>query len=539
MRCFAPFRSQSTSLRPLFYLGLASAAVYLLSFTLPYWLPRYYPKVGDEIYQFTAREPWRGVLFYVALAALFAFYLAAYRWSMRTGQPGRSAGWVGLWTCVFCLLLIPVQPVTSSDVYGYVFEGRIVAVLGENPFAHLYKDFASDPFYFCVIFHNLPATTGYGPLWIAIEAGLGWLARGRLLLNLFLFKGLAAGLHLCSARLVYVALGRAAPEKRLPGMLFYAWNPVLLYELVGNAHNDAAVAAFALLGFFLLWPGLSVGRNAVPDCAGRVRIPGPRLRRRLGWWWLAIPCLMAAALVKPVLVLWLPLAAVWLLAQCPDWASRLRRAVIVAVLALLAAVAAYWPFWAGATTFRGLLAQSDIHGNSVPNLLIQALASLWPGAQGQIVAGIKLSTALAFAPFYGWQLWVVWRASLPPHSPAHSSQPEGVVAASEGRGWEKLVRASFDVMIFYLLFAGFQFWPWYLTWLMVPAALLVEPPFGLRHLATIALCVTAPLLYFPFGWRWATQRLPAWGLALLTSSPLIGLGLWLGVHGWRRGRLGR
>jgi hypothetical protein len=506
MRVSASFHPPSPSLRPLLRLGVASAAGYLLAFTLPYWLPRYDRNVGDEIYRFTAREPWRGVLFFVALAALFALYLAAYRWSVRAGQTGTAAWAVGLWTLVFCLLLIPVQPVTSSDIYGYVFQGRIVAVLGANPFAHLYRDFAADPFYFCATFHNLPATTGYGPLWIAVEAGLGWLARGRLLLNLFLLKGLAAGLHLLSAFLVWAVLGRMAPEKRLSGMLFYAWNPVLLYELAGNAHNDAAVAALALLGFFLL------SRDQ---------------------WWVAIPCLMAGALVKPVVVLWLPLVAVWLLAHCPDWASRLRRAVAVAVLALLPAVVAYAFFWAGSATFRGLLAQSDIHGNSLPNLLIQILWSLWPRAQGQIVEGVKLLTFLAFAPFYGWTLWGVWRAVPGPQPP---SPQVGAESRRQG-SWDSFMRPSFDVMAFYLFFVGLQFWPWYLTWLMVPAALLVEPAFSLRRLGMILLCAMAPLLYFPFGWQWATGRLPAWGLALLTSLPMIGLGLWLGLQSWRNRKI--
>jgi hypothetical protein len=543
MRPSSLFRVRSIAPQPLFYLGLASAAVYLLSFTLPYWLSRYYLNIRDEIFQFTAREPWRGVLFYVALAALVAFYLAAYRWSMRAGQPGRGAWGVGLWSLVFCLLLIPVQPVTSSDVYGYVFQGRIVAVLGENPFAHLYKEFAADPFYFCVTFHNLPATTGYGPLWIAIEAGLGWLARDHLLLNLLLFKGLAAGLHLCGAWLVYMALGRVAPEKRLSGMLFYAWNPILLYELVGNAHNDAAVAALALLGFFLLSPLRAGSYRAVNDPPDRGKgradqgLDGKAIPSGAGSRLLAIPCLAAAALVKPVAVLWLPLVAVWLLAQCPAWAGRLRRAVAIAVLALLPAAVAYAFFWAGPATFRGLLMQSNIHGNSLPNLLIQAMGSLWPGAQDQIVQGVKLLTALAFAPFYGWQLWVIWRASFSPHSQARRSQVEGMAEGNAGRGWEKLVCASLDVMLFYLFFVGFQFWPWYLTWLVVPAALLAEPAFSRRHLATIALCILAPLLYFPFGWRWATDHLPAWGLALLTSLPMIGVGLWLGMQNGRRHRL--
>jgi hypothetical protein len=58
-------------------------------------------------------------------------------------------------------------------VYGYAFLGRVVAVLGQNPFVHLAREFASDSFYFTVTFGHLPGTCGYGPLWVAISAAGG------------------------------------------------------------------------------------------------------------------------------------------------------------------------------------------------------------------------------------------------------------------------------------------------------------------------------------------------------------------------------
>ena len=69
---------------------------------------------------------------------------------------------------------------------------------------------------------------------------------------------------------------------------------------------------------------------------------------------------------------------------------------------------------------------------------------------------VKLATVLVFAPFYLVQYCVSRSARL----------------AEDRQRDAGLFRASFDVMLFYLLFVGFQFWPWYLAWLMVPAALV-------------------------------------------------------------------
>ena len=81
--------------RSLFLLGLASALIYLLAFTLPYCLPTYFLHVENEIYSFAAREPWRGILFYLAIGTLFGLYWLACRLACRVhgaASSGRGGG---------------------------------------------------------------------------------------------------------------------------------------------------------------------------------------------------------------------------------------------------------------------------------------------------------------------------------------------------------------------------------------------------------------------------------------------------------------
>jgi hypothetical protein len=172
---------------------------------------------------------------------------------------------------------------------------------------------------------------------------------------------------------------------------------------------------------------------------------------------------------------------------------------------------AYAPFWQGLDTFRGLLAQSNVYGNSLPALLIALGRALWPAARQQVIDGVKLLTFVFFAPFYLWQLVVAWRAGLAPWRHALSG----------------LVRVAFDVMLFFLLLVTLQFWGWYLTWLLVPAALLDEQAATLRRPLVVGLCLLALLLYFPFGWQWVRAVLPVWAVGFLAALPTLIGGTWI------------
>ena len=121
--------------------------------------------------------------------------------------------------------------------------------------------------------------------------------------------------------------------------------------------------------------------------------------------------------------------------------------------------------------------------------------------------GFQLLAALVFAPFFLSRL---------------------------GAARRDLVGASYDVMQFRLFFVGFQFMPWYATWIPAPAALLCAPIFDLRREASNLLCLLAPWLYFPFGWQWARSALAPGVVALLAAVPLLGLLVWLCLRVVRR-----
>ena len=44
-------------------------------------------------------------------------------------------------------MLLPGYPLLSNDIFKYVFDGRILAVYGENPFLRVPADYPDDRFY--------------------------------------------------------------------------------------------------------------------------------------------------------------------------------------------------------------------------------------------------------------------------------------------------------------------------------------------------------------------------------------------------------
>src|SRR5262249_7624223 len=104
--------------------------------------------------------------------------------------------------------------------------------------------------------------------------------------NLILFKGLVVLAYGVSVGLTYAILRAWRPDWALRGTLFFAWNPLVLFEVAGNGHNDAIVIMFMLAGVLAFV-----------------------LARR----WAVLPALVAGALAKFVPILLVPtaLAAIW------------------------------------------------------------------------------------------------------------------------------------------------------------------------------------------------------------------------------------
>src|SRR5215218_3321860 len=109
-----------------------------------------------------------GPIFLASLVGLTGLYLGALWLAPRTaGRLPTILLLAGL-PLLFVLVLLPGYPLLSSDIFKYVFDGRILAVHHENPFIKVPADYPDDRFYDLVYWKSV--VNAHGPIWRIFEA---------------------------------------------------------------------------------------------------------------------------------------------------------------------------------------------------------------------------------------------------------------------------------------------------------------------------------------------------------------------------------
>jgi len=231
----------------------------------------------------------------VALAV--AAYFAAVWLVLRRRLP---SGAFLLVLAVAVALRLPVllaPPFLSSDVYRYVWDGRVQAA-GYNPYRYVPADLAlaglRDGTIFPLINRADYAPTIYPPAAQVIFAAIGRVSPTVLAMKAAMvsFELLAV---LCLLRLL--AIARLPPAR----ILIYAWNPLTVWSFAGNGHVDAAVIGLLAAALLLRVLERDALAGAIFGAAVLVKflpvVGAPALWRvRAGWRFAAAALAVMAAL---------------------------------------------------------------------------------------------------------------------------------------------------------------------------------------------------------------------------------------------------
>lgn len=413
-----------------------------------------------DIIGHTYGATWR----YTALvAALVALFLAAH--AVAGELHGRRLTYVVFGGAVLLsLTYLLLYPATSSDLFHYVMEGRILWVHHQNPFTvPPYPLFQHDPFfsqngYQLVVWETLPSP--YGPLWAVLTGIPLLLGHGDLLWTYMAFKLLAVAFYFLGAVAIFHTVRHLRPGKEWTAALLFTWNPLVLLYVAGNGANDVIMMGLTLAAVYY----------------------GVR-----GRWNAAFPVLALATLVKFISAVLIPVFVVYAVLSTPR--AQWRGLALALGLSALIGLLLYAPFWRGQLTFTTLRYQASQFTDSPGALLKTALDKVLVLNDAIIVTKVVFLSALAAA--YAFVLWglVKRRARLTP---------------------DDLPSACFAVMCAYLMLAVFWFQPWYLLWLISLGALTV----GVRLRVTLLFSFTGLLTHTATsiaaieGWYYFSPEIP-------------------------------
>jgi hypothetical protein len=415
-----------------------------------------------------------GLRFAVPVLLAFLLYAAAVLLARRF-RSRRLAAAALLIGAGYAVIFVPMNPVGAQDVYHNVFDARILWRYGDNPNAVPPVAFPDDPLYPAVVAWSEFASV-YGPVWYAVS-GLPYAVGGDdLRANVIGHKVLTAAFLLGTAVLAYLVAQRLRPGTGVAALVAVAWNPLMLFETAGNAHNDIVMIFFAMASLYAL------------------------VSRR--WLWV-FPLLALSVAAKYVLLLLGPLFLVWMLRQ----RDVPKRWVVASLgLGVIVGAAVYLPFFQGADTLEILRRQSGYNTSSLSAVLDSALYKYFAMTAEQSSRLMKWIVVPPFLLLYVWQVWRV----------------RGDAAA--------LIERSFIALFLLLLIATWWFWPWYVIWLVPLAAVL---PWRGVALVGLLFSASALLMYVPYFWMLTGDGLPlnAATTAVAFLPPVLaGVG-WLA---WRR-----
>lgn len=424
--------------------GLAalSALIYWFGLTRPYHLADLYQRPLLDLRSLTDGHPAELWPLVVEFVILFGLYLAAWR-IVRRAQT-RSVWFVVIGSAlVFGALLLFMYPYDAADIFDNIMHGRILSVYGGNPFRDIAAQFPADPFLPYVAWRK--TISAYGPGWELIAGLSARLAGNDLLTNVFVFKLVLAGFMAGCAGLIAVIVRRVSPQGALAGVLLFLWNPVVVYETIGQGHNDVAMLFWMLLAVWLL------------------------LERR---YTLTIVVLVVGALFKYIPILFIPAALAIALRDLGAQKPRLRYLGVTALVSLGLIIAAYAPFWNGLETLS-ITRRMNLYTTSLPAVADNLLQlNMDRTAAASLVSLTALTITAVAALLVAWRAW-------------------------RDRSELSFTRSMFYLTAFYLLVTVPWFHAWYAVWIIGLAALL---PIG--HAVRFALLfsfavLSKPLIFGP------------------------------------------
>jgi hypothetical protein len=378
---------------------------------------------------------------------------------------------------VFAIAALIVPPTHFSDLPSYVNKGWIQSHYGLNPYVHPVADIPGwqhDPMLTAKWIYN---PCPYGFAFALLSRGVTALGRGNFALTVALFKLTNLAAYAAITWLVVVASRRLSGAGDSEAVYLFLWNPLVVIDVLANAHNDIVMALCTTLAFF------------AASCE---------------FWVLVLPLLVAGTLVKYSPAIMIPFAVIEMYRR--GRVSSIVYGVIISIAIFGLAGAPYLP---ELRSFRGHDAMNNLFvtANSLQSVFLysyEAVTKAVPSLRPTLPAVDRALLVLIWTAgliVVGLQLWRFWRRA-------------------EASMQEFITNALFAQFLIVCVLSS-KFYSWYVTGIY-PVALLLEPNNWLRKLV-ILLTLTETLAFTPLGQA-----------HILNYLVMVAMPIWIIYRGWAR-----
>lgn len=386
----------------------------------------------------------KGVLAYtVRLAYLGMFAAQALAFIVALRNPGIPF-WKWLIGPLLAHLGMLLMPPSNADVFFYAVTGDL-ALNDINPYIHRMSEYPDNPF--LPYNHWVDMTAVYGPFWTAVNSGIVWITGPDPALAALAFKAFLGAFAVALAVLAWWFVLQLTGSRQFAtaaGVLV-AWQPNLIVESTGLAHNDPVMMLLSMLGIMLAVLG---GVRAIRG---------------------GVVMVMLSALVKYTS---LPLLGLLGLARLserrePEAPRRILTAWLLDGIAIGAVLlACFLPFWAGMQTIREMLTEPGRLFSSplylYPKVAIEHLGPNSIAHQFERFMSVAIQVA-AILITLGIILWFGRRAWNLAGKPSLDAFPV----------WTGSMLAAWAAITATLALLPVNSHPWYWTWPVVPIAVHV------------------------------------------------------------------
>jgi len=193
------------------------------------------------------QRPFSTTIYLILIFLLFTNYYLLI-WLVRKKRLSEKQLWFLI--LITAAILLFSYPAFSHDIFNYIFDARIFTKYRLNPYHFKPLDFPQDPW--TRFMHWTHVTYSYGPAWLLISIPFSFLGMGKFLPTLFLFKLLSCFSYLGSVFLLGKILEKIDSPKKLLGIAFFAFNPLVIIEALVSAHHESVIIFFTFLFVYFL-----------------------------------------------------------------------------------------------------------------------------------------------------------------------------------------------------------------------------------------------------------------------------------------------